>query len=125
MCDERGQAVVVAEADLIGGDGVVLVDDRHDAEGEQAFKGRLRVAVVRPPDHVVGGEQDLPDGAAVPGEGGRVGLHQQRLADRSRGLLGGEVAGPPGQAERGEPGRDGTRRDKHQLGPGRQGVDQR
>ena len=33
--DERGQAVVVAEADLVVGDGVVLVDDRHHAELEQ------------------------------------------------------------------------------------------
>ena len=34
--DERGDAVVVAEADLVAGDGVVLVDDRHAAEVEQA-----------------------------------------------------------------------------------------
>ena len=30
--DEGGEAVVVAEADLVVGDGVVLVDDRHHAE---------------------------------------------------------------------------------------------
>jgi len=28
--DQGCEAVVVAEADLVGGDGVVLVDDRHD-----------------------------------------------------------------------------------------------
>ena len=31
----RGEAVVVAEADLLGRDGVVLVDHRHRAELEQ------------------------------------------------------------------------------------------
>ena len=41
--DEGGEAVVVAEADLVVGDGVVLVDDGHDAEVEQplaACRGR-------------------------------------------------------------------------------------
>ena len=33
--DQRGQPVVVAEPDLVGGDGVVLVDDGDDAEVEQ------------------------------------------------------------------------------------------
>ena len=34
--DQRGEAVVVAEADLVVGDGVVLVDHGNDAEVEQA-----------------------------------------------------------------------------------------
>ena len=33
--DEGGHAVVVAEADLVVRDGVVLVDDRHHAQLEQ------------------------------------------------------------------------------------------
>ena len=37
--DLRGEAVVVAVADLVGGDRVVLVDDRHDAEVEQGLQG--------------------------------------------------------------------------------------
>jgi hypothetical protein len=30
--DQRAEGVVVAELDLVGDDGVVLVDDRHDAQ---------------------------------------------------------------------------------------------
>ncbi len=33
--DLRGQAIVVAKADLVGGDGVVLVHDGHDAQAQQ------------------------------------------------------------------------------------------
>ena len=38
--DQRREPVVVAEPDLVGGDGVVLVDDRHDAELEQPVRVR-------------------------------------------------------------------------------------
>ena len=57
--DQRGQPVVVAEPDLLGGDGVVLVDHRQHAQGQQALQGGLGVAVVGPPHDVVGGEQHL------------------------------------------------------------------
>ena len=67
MRDERGEPVVVAEADLVGGDRVVLVDDRDDAERQQPVERALRVAVVRAAYDVVGGQQHLPDGAAVAG----------------------------------------------------------
>ena len=43
--DQRGQRVVVADADLVGHDGVVLVDDRDDAEREQRPQRRSRVQV--------------------------------------------------------------------------------
>ena len=58
---QRGQPIVVAEADLVGGDGVVLVDDRDDAQRQQPFHRPLRVAVVAAPVQVVRGEQHLPD----------------------------------------------------------------
>ena len=41
----------------------------NDAELEQAVEGALRVAVVGAPCDVVGGEQHLPDGQPVAGEG--------------------------------------------------------
>ena len=44
---ERGEPVVVAVADLVVGDGVVLVDDRDDAEVEQAAQGVAGVQVLR------------------------------------------------------------------------------
>ena len=66
--DQRGEPVVVAEPDLVGGHGVVLVHHRHHAEPEQPLQRALGVAVVRAADHVVGGEQHLPDGLPVAGE---------------------------------------------------------
>ena len=96
MGDKCGEAVVVAEANLVGGHRVVLVHDRNHAEGQQAVQRRLSVAVVRAADNVVGGEQDLTDRTAVAGEGRCVPLHQQRLPHRRGGLQRGEVARPLG-----------------------------
>ena len=45
--DERGEPVVVAVADLVVGDGVVLVDDRQHAEVEQALQRLAGVQVLR------------------------------------------------------------------------------
>ena len=50
--DEGGEAVVVAEADLVVGDGVVLVDHRDDAELEQPLQRAAGVEVLRPDDEV-------------------------------------------------------------------------
>ena len=113
--DERGEPVVVAHPDLVGGHRVVLVHDRQHLEPEQALQRALRVAVVRAADHVVGGEQHLADGLAVAGERPRVRLGEQELADRGRGLLGGEVARAADQPQRREPCRDRPRRDEHHL----------
>jgi hypothetical protein len=41
--DRRGEIVVVAEADLLGGDRVVLVHDRHHAEPQQRVQRVARV----------------------------------------------------------------------------------
>ena len=117
--DERGQPVVVAEADLVGGHRVVLVDDRHDAELEQPVERALGVAVVRAADDVVGGEQHLADGDAVAGERRGVAVHEQALADAGGRLLGGEVARAPGQAERRQPGGDRAGGDQHDLAAAR------
>ena len=67
--DERGEAVVVAEADLVVGDGVVLVDDRHDAELEQPLQRAAGVEVLRPDAEVERRQQHLPGDQAVGGEG--------------------------------------------------------
>ncbi len=63
--DQRREPVVVAEADLARGHGVVLVDDRDDAELEQPGEGLVRVAVVAAPGDVVDGQQHLADDEAV------------------------------------------------------------
>ena len=57
--DERGEAVVVAVAELVAGDGVVLVDDRHRAELEQAGERAPGVEVLPAVDEVVRDEQRL------------------------------------------------------------------
>ena len=81
-CDtERGEPVVVAVADLVVGDGVVLVDDRHDAEVEQAPQRLARVEVLRAHAEVVGREQHLPGEQPVRAEDRAEALHQPGLAD--------------------------------------------
>ena len=126
---ERGEPVVVAEPDLLGGDRVVLVDDRQRAEGEQPVDGLLGVAVVAAAGQVVGGQQHLADGDVVPGERVGVGLHQPQLADARRRLGGGQVAGPAAHAQRRQTGGDRAGGDEDDLaarGPHRaEDVDQR
>ena len=116
--DQRGQPVVVAEPDLVGGHRVVLVDHREHAQLKQPVQGALGVAVVRPAHQVIGAEQDLAGADAVPGEGRGVPGDEQALADAGRGLLGGQVAGAPGQAQRDQAGRDRPGGDQHDLGAG-------
>ena len=76
MRHERGQAVVVAVADLVVGHRVVLVDDRHDAEVEQATQRLARVQVLRALTEVVGREQHLPREESALHEHGAEPRHQ-------------------------------------------------
>ena len=124
--DQGGQPVVVAEADLVGGHGVVLVDDRDHAELEQPAEGPEGVAVVAAPGDVVDGQQHLADAEAVRGRTAGVVPHQQALADRRRGLLGGQVAraGPSARAAP-EPGGDRAGRDQDDLPAGQPDGGQR
>ena len=69
--DERGDAVVVAEAELVAGDRVVLVDDRDAAELEQTGQRAAGVQVLAAVDEVVRHEQHLPGDEAVLGEAAR------------------------------------------------------
>ena len=68
--DERGEPVVVAEPDLVVGDGVVLVDHGNDTEFEQARQRLARVEVLRALAEVVRREQYLPGDQVVRGEQG-------------------------------------------------------
>ena len=60
MGDQGGEAVVVAEADLVVGDGVVLVHDGHHAELEQARRVPAGVQVLAAVDEVERRQQHLP-----------------------------------------------------------------
>ncbi len=95
--DERREPVVVAEPDLLGGDGVVLVDHRDDAEPEQAVEGAAGVRVVAAAHDVVRGQEHLPDGEAVPRERRRVARRRAgpgRRSPRPAGSPGRSAGGP-------------------------------
>ncbi len=63
-----GQVVVVAETDLFGGDGVVLIDDRDDIVLEERFEGVAGVQKAAPVGQIGTGQQHLGDMDAVNGE---------------------------------------------------------
>ena len=82
----RGQPVVVAVADLGGGDRVVLVDDRHRAQFEQRLERGARIQVAPAALAVLEREQHLRDRDALLFEQLLVGVRQANLADRGGGL---------------------------------------
>ena len=97
--DLGGQRVVVAERDLVGRRGVVLVDDRDDVPGQQRLERGAGVQVAGAPPHVVGRQQHLrarPPAMRAPAA--RPG--QQALPDRRGGLQPGHVARPHVALER-------------------------
>jgi hypothetical protein len=114
---QGGQAVVVAVADLVVGDGVVLVDDGDHAEVEEAAQRLARVQVLRPHAEVVGREQHLACEQPVPTEDRAEPLHQSRLTDRRHRLQRADVGRPRPHPERREPGGDRARAHQHDLVP--------
>jgi hypothetical protein len=98
--DERRQPVVIAEADLLDGDRVVLVDDRNHAEREQAVQRRARVEVPLATDEIVLREKDLPDLHLPARERALIRVHEHPLPDRGRRLKRRDVLGTTLQAQR-------------------------
>jgi hypothetical protein len=84
--DLRGQPVIVAIADLVGGDGVVLVDDRHRAAPQKGGQRRARVQVAPPVPAVVQRQQDLRRGDPVGRQRLFPGARQPDLPHRRRRL---------------------------------------
>ena len=119
---EGGEPVVVAVADLVVGDGVVLVDDGHDAEVEEAGQRLAGVEVLGALPEVVGGEEHLAGDEASVLEVGREALHEPGLADGGDGLEGADVGRAAGQPEGGQAGRDRARADEHDGVAGGSGV---
>ena len=113
--DHGGQAVVVADLDLVDADGVVLVDDRHGVVFEQGGQRVPHVQVAGPAVEVLVGEQKLGGVAAVAAEALVVGPDQVRLADGGGGLELRQVVGPALQPELADPRADGTRADQGHL----------
>ena len=101
---ERAEPVVVAEADLLVGDRVVLVHDRHDPEVEEVGQGPPGVEVLLAVDEVEGGEQDLAGQEPVAGEAVLPGAHEAVLAHGRDGLQhGGLARAIPGAPEAAQP----------------------
>ncbi len=110
---QRREVVVVAEVELLHRDGVVLVDDRDDAEAEQRAQRMPRVQVPPAIGEVGVREQHLGDVPLVHGEAPRPGGHQRGLSDGGRRL-------PPleprtAAVELDGPGGDRARADQHHL----------
>jgi tRNA(Ser,Leu) C12 N-acetylase TAN1 len=104
--DERGEPVVVAEPDLVGRDGVVLVDDRQDPQVEEALHGALRVAAVRRVLEVSGGQQHLAGHDLEAAQAVLVAVDEEVLPHSRGGLLRREVGRPRVEVEERDAGRD-------------------
>ena len=115
----RGQPVVVAEANLGGRDGVVLVDHRHRTERQQLFDRRARVQMAAALFGIVGREQNLRDADVVPAERFEIGVRKANLAGRRRGLFFFELQRAAGEAEVAPADRDRARRNQQHLLPAR------
>jgi hypothetical protein len=97
---QRAQSVVVAELDLVGDHGVILVDHRDDAHVEERAQRRARIEVALAVGHVGMREQHLRRMQAVAAKAALVALHQAHLA-HGRGrlqLVHGMRAARPAQA---------------------------
>jgi hypothetical protein len=111
MGDEGGEDIIVAKSDLdqlVGTDGVVLIDNR---DGAQILNGMDGVAEVEKPLAVFDiftCEQELRNGEAVGFKGVGPGVHEVSLADGGDGLELGEVGGTVGKIQHGNAGADGT-----------------
>ena len=101
---ERGEPVVVAVADLVVGDGVVLVDDRDHTEVEQPAQRVAGVQVLRAHAEVVRREQHLAGEEVVLARGSRrAAAIEQRLPDRGdRPAASPMSVGRVGETERGQ-----------------------
>ena len=100
MGDEGRETIVVAEPDLVVGDGVVLVDDGHGAELEQPRERLAGVEVLAALDEVVRNEQHLRGHQPVRREDVVVGAHQAALPGRGERLQRGRVGRTLLQPER-------------------------
>ena len=113
--DARGQPVVVAVADFVGGDRVVLVDHGHCAPFQQLVDGGARIEIAPALLGVLQRDQHLPGGDAVTAEHLRPGARERDLADGGRGLAVLELERARRQLEHGAAERDGAGRDHEDV----------
>ena len=89
---KRRQCVVVAKLDLIDGNGIVLVDDRHHAKLHQAQQGVARVQVGRTASRVVAREQHKRGEQVARMKLLVVGRRDDALTGRGAGLQARQIA---------------------------------
>ena len=78
--DARGQPIVVAVTNFVGGHGVVLVDHRHGAPLQQAIDGGTGVEIAPPLLGIAERHQHLAGGNGVPRQRFGPGPRQRDLA---------------------------------------------
>ena len=111
----RGEEVVVAEGDLVGGRRVVLVDDGHDPPVEQLVQRLARVQVVGARRHVEEREQHLRALHAALREHLVVRAVELALPHRRRPLELRHRRRPHRQVHQPHPSRDRARGDHHDV----------
>ena len=117
LCNARGQSIVVAVAQLVGRDRVVLVHDRHDTMLEQLLERAAGVEESSFDLGVVGRQQNLCGLDVVTTQRFLVGMHELHLPGRGAGLQTLEAGPAPIDAERSRAQRNGTgRHDNHLAG---------
>ena len=89
--DERRHPIVVAKAQLPSRHSIILVENRNDAEAEQAYERGSGIGVVVPAHHVLRREQNLSRIQVMRVKGRRPPGHEQALAHRGSSLNAGKV----------------------------------
>ena len=119
---DSGQGVVLADgvlhAHLVGGHGVVLVDNGQRAQLQQPENGVAHVAAALLAADILAGEQHLRHRVVVFVEQLVVGVHQLALTHGGCGLLGGHVRRAAGQIQLTHAHADGAGGHQNDLVPG-------
>ena len=114
--DQGRQPIVVAVAQFVVGDGIVLVDHRHAAELEQPDQRPAGVQVLGAVDEVVRIDQHLRPDQPVPTELDVVRLDETALAGGRDRLQGGHVGRTRHETDRHHAGGDRTRTTRRSPG---------
>ena len=113
----RRQGIVVADDDLIGGDGVVLVEDRQRAQLQQTAEGVVEILLPSAVGNVRRSDKELRHGVVILREQLVVDIHQLALSHGGRRLLGGHIGGTPRQIQLPHAHADGAGRHQNDLMP--------
>ena len=116
--DHGRQIVIVAELDFLHHHGVVLVDNGNDTPLQQGIERVAGVQIPLAVGHVLGGEKDLGNFAAIPVECIFVSQDESGLTHGGHGLPGRYGAGALGQLEFAHPGGHGAGGNQDNLSAG-------